>query len=387
MKRSRVAKRGSAVSARKSTWLPGAFERLESRFAMDGGGVITGVALPPYSPIQRSGYDSHVAITIDRSQGSAPLVVTSPALAEVSAGVPTSPASTLQAGAPSPDQQTQGAPSGTVKTRDAAKNAWDYPGPLTSNPRVLKEILDPWPGSLAPNGPGADSPFFLEHEYFHFGEITIDFSDICMPNKLAKVNALADAIFADIRKQLPNYFNPRNQADVAEADGPTFIDGDTYYSFKSKGILAGGIAPAMGVNGEARDGRVYVIMNDLGNRRLQATTLGNHMLVGHRFWQIDACEDSIRISTWTDRERRNGWANEVGFWFFGPNDTVKVWKNFLVTVADTHKRIGTIDGQVSDVFTTSYYGPRPGGGGASLAPIDQDLFAWVYGDDASFTVA
>jgi len=107
----------------------------------------------------------------------------------------------------------------------------------------------------------------------------------------------------------------------------------------------------------------------------------------NRFWAVDACEDSIRISTWTDRERRNGWQNELGFFVWGPNDTKKVWTNFLLTVADTHKRIGTVDGQVSDVFTTFYYGPRPVGGGASLAPDDQELFAWVYGDDIPFAAA
>ena len=147
------------------------------------------------------------------------------------------------------------------------------------------------------------------------------------------------------------------------------------------------MAPALGVNGEPRDGRVYVIMNDLGDRRLQATTLGNHMLVGHRFWQVDACEDSIRIATWTDRERRNGWQNEGGFWIWGPTDTKKVWTNFLFTVADAHKRIGTIDGRVSDVVSTDYYGPAPVGRGAALLPKDQDLFAWVYGDDAPFAIA
>jgi hypothetical protein len=152
-------------------------------------------------------------------------------------------------------------------------------------------------------------------------------------------------------------------------------------------MLAGGASPALGVNGELRDGRVYVIMNDLGDRRLQATTLVKHMLVGHRYWQVDACEDSIRIATWTDRERRNGWQNEIGFWVWGPNDTKKVWKNFLFTVADTHKRIGTIDGQVSDVVTSDYYGSAPVGRSAAMRPKDQDIFAWVYGDDAPFVIA
>jgi hypothetical protein len=317
-------------------------------------------------------------------QAAAAIGVAAPAPLTRTVDTPSVIITAIQAGPPTAEQQTQGTPGGTVKTRDSIRYLETYPGPLTAG--AHREILDPWPGSLTPNGPGTDSPLF-EHEYFHKGEITIDFSDICMPDKLAKVNALADAIFADIRDQLPAYFNsPRNRA-TAEAAGPIIIDGDRYFSFKSKGPLAGHLAPALGVNGELRDGRVYVIMNDLGNRRLQATTLGNHMLVGHRYWQVDACEDSIRIATWTDRERRNGWQNEGGFWVWGPKDTVKVWKNFLITVADTHKRIGTIDGQVSDVVSTDYYGPAPVGRGAVLLPKDQDLFAWVYGDDAPFAIA
>lgn len=44
MKRIRLSKMGSAASARRSTWLAGGVERLESRFAMDGGGIAS--ALP-----------------------------------------------------------------------------------------------------------------------------------------------------------------------------------------------------------------------------------------------------------------------------------------------------------------------------------------------------
>jgi hypothetical protein len=65
----------------------------------------------------------------------------------------------------------------------------------------------------------------------------------------------------------------------------------------------------------------------------------------------------------------------------------KGWKNFLFTVADTHKRIGTIDAQVSDVVTSDYYGSAPVGRGAAMRPKDQYLFAWVYGDDAPFVIA
>ena len=52
MKRTRVSKRGSAVSARKSTWLPGTVERLESRFAMDGGGLASALPTPLLFGIQ-----------------------------------------------------------------------------------------------------------------------------------------------------------------------------------------------------------------------------------------------------------------------------------------------------------------------------------------------
>ena len=384
MQRNGASRKRSADRGRGGRWLPAAVERLESRYAMDGGGMSPTVALPPYNSALGIGSETRFPVVVTPVQAAVPLGAAAPAPSSGAANTPSVIITAIQAGAPTAEQQTQGTPSGTVKTRDAIRYLETYPGPLTAG--AHREILDPWPGSLTPNGPGTDSPLF-EHEYFHKGEITIDFSDICMPDKLAKVNALADAIFADIRKQLPVYFNPRNEKEAAEAKGPTFIDSDMYYSFKAKAWLAGDAAPALGVNGEARDGRVYVIMNDLGNRRLRATTLGNHMLVGHRFWQVDACEDSIRISTWTDRERRNGWQNEVGFWLFGPNDTVKVWKNFLITVADTHKRIGTIDGQVSDVVTSSYYGPAPVGRGAALLPKDQDLIAWVYGDDAPFAIA
>ena len=384
MQRNGASRKRSADRGRGGRWLPAAVERLESRYAMDGGGMSPTVALPPYNSALGIGSETRFPVVVAPVQAAAPVGVAAPAPSSGTANAPAVIVTALQAGAPTAEQQTQGTPSGTVKTIDPIRYLETYPGPLTWG--SSRELLNPWPGSLTPNGPGTDSPLF-EHEYFHKGEITIDFSDICMPDKLAKVNALADAIFADIRKQLPVYFNQRNEKDLAEADGPTFIDGDMYYSFKAKGWLAGGAAPALGVNGEARDGRVYVIMNDLGNRRLQATTLGNHMLVGHRYWQVDACEDSIRIATWTDRERRNGWQNEVGFWVWGPKDTVKVWKNFLITVADTHKRIGTIDGQVSDVVSTDYFGPAPVGRGAVLLPKDQDLFAWVYGDDAPFAFA
>jgi len=48
MKRTRASKRGSAVSARTSTWLPGAVERLESRFrilAIQSGFAILAVVI------------------------------------------------------------------------------------------------------------------------------------------------------------------------------------------------------------------------------------------------------------------------------------------------------------------------------------------------------
>jgi hypothetical protein len=379
-----ASRKRSADRGRGGRLLPATVERLESRYAMDGGGMSQTVALPPYSSALGIGFETRLPVVVAPVQAAAAVGVAAPAPSTRTVNTPSVIITSLQAGAPTADEQTQGTPGVTVKTRDPIRYLETYPGPLTAG--ALREILDPWPGSLTPNGPGTDSPLF-EHEYFHKGVITIDFSDICMPDKLAKVNALADAIFADIRDRLPEFFNPLNKEKLAEAEGPTFIDGDMYYSFKSKGWLAGGAAPALGVNGEARDGRVYVIMNDLGDRRLQATTLGNHMLVGHRYWQVDACEDSIRISTWTDRERRNGWLNEGGFWFWGPTDTKKVWKNFLITVADTHKRIGTIDGQVSEVVTSDSYGPAPVGRGAAMRPKDQDLFAWVYGDDTPFAIA
>lgn len=342
------------------------------------------VGLPPSSAGLGSGSETLVPLVAVPVQAAAPMVIAAPAASPSPLNAPSVIAAACEAGAPTADQQIQGTSGGTVKSRDPIRYLETYPGPFI--PGTAREILQPWPGSLTPNGPGFDTSLF-EHDFFHFGEISIDFSDICMPDKLAKVNALADAIAADIRDRLGEFFNPKNEDDTADALGPIIIDGDRYYSFKSKGILAGTLAPSLGVNGEARDGRVYVIMNDLGDRLLRATTLGNHMLVGHRFWKVDASEDSIRISTWTDRERRNGWQNEIGFFVWGPNDTRKVWKNFLFTVADTHKRIGAVDGEVSDVFTTSYYGPGPGGRGAALTPTDQELFAWVYGDDVPFAVA
>jgi len=384
MQRNGASRKRSADRGRGARWLPAAVERLESRYAMDGRGMSPTVALPPYSSALGIGSETRFPVVVAPVQAAAPVGVAAPVPTSGTANAPAVIITAIQARAPTAEQQTQGTPGGTVKTIDPIRYLETYPGPLKW--WSSRELLNPWPGSLTPNGPGTDSPLF-EHEYFHKGEITIDFSDICMPDKLAKVNALADAIFADIRDQLPAYFNsPRNRA-TAEAAGPIIIDGDRYFSFKSKGPLAGHLAPALGVNGELRDGRVYVIMNDLGDRRLQATTLGNHMLVGHRYWQVDACEDSIRISTWTDRELRNGWLNEGGFWFWGPTDTKKVWKNFLVTVADAHKRIGTIDGQVSEVVTSDSYGHAPVGRGAALLPKDQDLFAWVYGDDAPFAIA
>jgi len=383
MHRNAASRKRSPRPGRGLRWLPAAVERLEVRYAMDGSGITPMVGLQPSTTFRWGGSETSVSGGVALLQTVAPVAIAATAASSDPVNAFSVTAGALEAGAPAPDQQMQAVAGGTVKSRDPMRNLENYPGPYTAG--AAHEILQPWPGSLTPNGPGYVTPFF-EHEYFHYGEITIDFSDICMADKLAKVNALADAIFADIRDQVPVYFNRRNTT-LAESEGPTFIDGDRYYSFKSKGPLAGTLAPALWVNGEFRDGRVYVIMNDLGDRRLQATTLGNHMLVGHRFWAVDACEDSIRISTWTDRERRNGWQNELGFFVWGPNDTKKVWTNFLLTVADTHKRIGTVDGQVSDVFTTFYYGPRPVGGGASLAPDDQELFAWVYGDDIPFAAA
>ena len=384
MQRNGASRKRSADRGRGGRWLPAAVERLESRYAMDGGGMSPTVALPPYNSALGIGSETRLPVVVAPVQAAAPVGVAAPAPSSGTANAPAVITASLQARAPTAGQQTQGTPGGTVKTRDPIRYLETYPGPLTAG--AHREILDPWPGSLTPNGPGTDSPLF-EHEYFHKGEITIDFSEICIPDKLAKVNALADAIIADIRNGLQKYFNPLNDGDTANAEPPIIIDGDRYYSFRAKGILAGDFAPAVGVNGEARDGRVYVIMNDLGNRRLQATTLGNHMLVGHRFWQVDATENSIRISTWTDRERRNGWQNEIGFWIWGPTDTKKVWTNFLITVADAHKRLGPIDGHVSDVVTSDSYGSAPVGRGAALPPSDKDLFAWVYGEDAPFTIA
>jgi len=280
MHRNAASRKRSPRPGRGLRWLPAAVERLEVRYAMDGSGITPMVGLQPSTTFRWGGSETSVSGGVALLQTVAPVAIAATAASSDPVNAFSVTAGALEAGAPAPDQQMQAVAGGTVKSRDPMRNLENYPGPYTAG--AAHEILQPWPGSLTPNGPGYVTPFF-EHEYFHYGEITIDFSDICMADKLAKVNALADAIFADIRDQVPVYFNRRNTT-LAESEGPTFIDGDRYYSFKSKGPLAGTLAPALWVNGEFRDGRVYVIMNDLGDRRLQATTLGNHMLVGHLRW-------------------------------------------------------------------------------------------------------
>jgi len=170
------------------------------------------VALPPYNSALGFGSETRLPVVVAPVQAAAPVGVAAPAPSSGTANAPAVIITAIQGGAPTAEQQTQGTPGGTVKTRDPVQGTLNYPGPFT--PAAAREILDPWPGSLTPNGPGVSSSVF-EHEYFHKGEITIDFSDICMPDKLAKVNALVDAIFADIRDRLPDFFNPLNKEKLA----------------------------------------------------------------------------------------------------------------------------------------------------------------------------
>ena len=148
MQRNGASRKRSADRGRGCRWLPAAVERLESRYAMDGGGMSPTVALPPYNSALGIGSETRFPVVVAPVQAAVPLGVAAPAPSSGTANASAVITASLQARAPTAEQQTQGTPGGTVKTRDPIRYLETYPGPLTAG--AHREILDPWPGSLTP---------------------------------------------------------------------------------------------------------------------------------------------------------------------------------------------------------------------------------------------
>lgn len=116
MQRNGASRKRSANRGRGGRWLPAAVERLESRYAMDGGGMSPTVALPPYNSALGIGSETRLPVVVAPVQAAAPLGVAAPAPSFGTANAPAVIVTALQAGAPTADQQTQGAPGGTDPT-------------------------------------------------------------------------------------------------------------------------------------------------------------------------------------------------------------------------------------------------------------------------------
>ena len=79
MQRNGASRKRSADRGRGARWLPAAVERLESRYAMDGGGMSPTVALPPYSSALGIGSETRPPVVVAPVQAAAAIGVAAPA--------------------------------------------------------------------------------------------------------------------------------------------------------------------------------------------------------------------------------------------------------------------------------------------------------------------
>jgi hypothetical protein len=108
------------------------------------------------------------------------------------------------------------------------------------------------------------------------------------------------------------------------------------------------------IAGDGPNGEVYVrLFVDEEARRITAVTLGNHMIVGIRQWQISSRKapgnifdfanrgDQLVVVQTTAWEQRNGLRTDVGFKLLGKEDMAGVWHNYLGEIArdfDSHTK-------------------------------------------------
>lgn len=184
--------------------------------------------------------------------------------------------------------------------------------------------------NLKPNSGG------VGRRYFHFQNVTLTYclegSEIDIFNKLKPVGT---SIYNDMKK-----FKHFNENNIATAMDPFVIGGVTYTGFLNNGndgYMAGL------VSGDGPDSRSFVRLDyDDDNWEIKATTLGNHLLVGTRTWNVhllvNGNKATITIYTTATEKRLNNRV-DAGFELGdkGPNGTVTVWKTYLENVAKAHK--------------------------------------------------
>ena len=120
MQRNGASRKRSADRGRGNRWLPAAVERLESRYAMDGGGMSPTVALPPYNSALGIGSETRFPVVVTPVQAAVPLGAAALAPSSGAANTPSVIITEIQAGAPTAEQQTQGAPGSTDRPNTPA---------------------------------------------------------------------------------------------------------------------------------------------------------------------------------------------------------------------------------------------------------------------------
>lgn len=104
-------------------------------------------------------------------------------------------------------------------------------------------------------------------------------------------------------------------------------------------VTGAGDGPNNEVYVQLRSSDWYKVWNneqrDIKSRDIRATTLGNHMIVGYRYWSISGSVSDkgaqINIMT-SSMESRNGLRTDGAFWLFGAQLMSQVWDQYLLNI-------------------------------------------------------
>jgi hypothetical protein len=182
-------------------------------------------------------------------------------------------------------------------------------------------------GSLRPNYGDATGQVYSHSDSVKF---------CCCSKSKDELGRFADDIF----KKLTTFelFNANNMSNAVRFDIYNGPKGTHYAGFSlgfPENIITGDTGGTSSIN-------AYVRLNiDEGDRTMAAQTLGNHPLVGVRFWQVFVGEGCVTVRTWA-YDQRSGPLADKGFMYHnqGPDATVRIWRTYLQNIADHFKTSG-----------------------------------------------
>jgi RHS repeat-associated protein len=220
-------------------------------------------------------------------------------------------------------------------------NAID-PSGLEPQPEVRVTDRDRWetdrhPWTLKRNWEDATGPFVFHKQY-----LTIKFSNCSDKFLDDKIEEIYQGL-KDFR-----WFNEGNIAKARLIEGKGDGEGRHFVAFTTNNFFKN-MGQRMS-SGNGPNGQVYVevFYNDAAHM-VTAVTLGNHMLVGVRKWQVLRTMGTKNIMVWTAAwERRNSWFTQKGFERIGQSETTKVWTVYLTNIGNA-----ATDDQTLGKFTVS----------------------------------